>query len=324
MFPTSNNESDEQYEKVPDGEETQVESDHNNNNNNTNQGGIMSRLTRRRSGPNNTNNSSPEITQDLKTLIKNLKWKSVIARIEINPDEANEELIGVMTRGGFQASSAMTPLHYACERKPPVEVVQALIEANPEAVTERMMPGGCLPLHIACTWHSSPSVVGALLSADPSTAKVVDELGNRPLHSACFSGAAFSIVHDLLAIYPKAVLSRNNQGSQPIDICRRLKHANRRAVMTALLEKKDDIMTKQQKHGRSKSSGSMGGLAQTAATMNDQYGSPSFDTISPIMTTSFDADNNKNNNISTDEDMPGVGVEVTYQDQGKSHTLLWI
>ena len=284
-----------------------------------NQGGILSRMTRRRSSRNIQTTPSTEITQNLPTLIKNLKWKSVISRLEMNPDEASEELVGVMTRGGFLASSCMTPLHYACERKPPVEVVQALIEANPEAVTKRMMPGGCLPLHIACTWHSSPEVVSALLSAGPTTVKVVDELGNRPLHSACFSGAAFPVVQDLLATYPKAVLSRNNQGSQPIDICRRLKHANRRAVMAALLEKKEYIIAKQ-KHRSSTSSGSMGNLAQTAANMNnDQFGNPSAHSASAL-----GYNHPVGMSSSNEEEMPGVGVEVTYQDQGKSHTLLWI
>lgn len=290
----------DEYERALEGEggeETCLEYD--------NQGGIISRLRRKSSSRNVV-----DVSQDLPALIKHLNWKSVIARLECNPDEANDELIGVMTRGGFTASASMTPLHYACERKPPLEVVQALIEANPEAVTVRMMPGGCLPLHIACTWHSSPAVVSALLAADPTTAKVVDELGNRPLHTSCFSGAAFSVVQDLLASYPKAVLSRNNQGSQPIDICRRLRHSNRRMVMTALLERKECIIAKQ-KHRRSKSSGSMGGLALTAANLNDQHGGP------VTNQSSYDQVETSNNEL-----LPGV--EVTYQDQGKSHTLLWI
>lgn len=290
---------EDEYEQVPEGEDECLEYNE--------QGGIISRLRKRRSSRNVSQDVN--VTQDLPTLIKNLKWKSVIARLECNPDEATYELVGVMTRGGFTASAGMTPLHYACERKPPLEVVEALIEANPEAVSQRMMPGGCLPLHIACTWQSSPAVVGSLLSADPMTAKVVDELGNRPLHSACFSGAPFQVIQDLLSTYSKAVLSRNNQGSQPIDICRRLRHPNRRAVMTALLQKKDYIIAKQ-KHRRSKSSGSMGNVAKKAANLNDQYGGP----LANL--SSFEANDN--------EEVPAVGVEVAYQDHDKSQTLLWI
>ena len=118
---------------MPEGEETCLEYNH--------QGGIISRL-RRKSSIRNITAASSDISQDLPTLIKNLKWKSVIARLECNPDEAGQDLVGVMTRGGFTSCSNMTPLHYACERKPPLEVVEALIEANPEAISQRMMPGG--------------------------------------------------------------------------------------------------------------------------------------------------------------------------------------
>jgi hypothetical protein len=279
----------DEYEHVPEGEETCLEYD--------NKGGIISRLRRK------STRVEVDLSQDLPTLIKNLKWKSVIARLECNPDEANDKLVGVMTRGGFQASAGMTPLHYACERKPPIEVVEALFEANPEAISQRMMPGGFLPLHIACTWHSSPTVISALLSADPTTAKVVDELGNRPLHTACFSGANLAIVQDLLMAYPKAVLSRNNQGSQPIDISRRLRHSNRRAVMQDLLQKKDSVVNSI--HRRSQSSGTMTGLAQHAASLNATFGAP----VEQV---------DENN-----ECLSGIGVEVTYQGQDKTQ-LLWI
>jgi hypothetical protein len=296
----------DEYEAVPDGEDAGVELN--------NQGGIISRI-RRKSGSSPSKNDI-DISLDLPTLIKNLKWKSVIARLECNPDEANDELVGVMTRGGFTASASMTPLHYACERKPPVEVVQALLEANPEAVSQRMMPGGCLPLHIACTWHCSTTVISALLSADPTTAKVVDELGNRPLHAACFSGAIYPVIQDLLSAYPKATLSRNNQGSQPIDICRRLRHPNRRAVMQALLDKKEWILAKQ-KHHRSKSSGSMTNYAQKAAHLNDNFGVPSTNADPPAL----------EQRVAGAEASSALGVEVTYQDEDNGQgqqPLLWI
>lgn len=292
---------EDEYEQVPEGEEACLEYNE--------QGGIMSRLRKRRSSRNVMKQDEEHVSQDLPTLIKNLRWRSVIARLEYNPDEACEELVGVMTRGGFASGSGMTPLHYACERNPPLEVVEALIEANPEAVSQRMMPGGCLPLHIACTWQSAPSVVSSLLRADPMTAKVVDELGNRPLHSACFSGAPFAVVQDLLATYSKAVLSRNNQGSQAIDISRRLCHPNRKTVMTALLEKKEYIIAKQ-KHRRSQSSGSMCNVALKAANLNDQYGG-SLSNLS-----SYDRGNS--------EESPADGVEAVYEDHNQSQTLLWI
>ncbi len=178
----------------------------------------------------------------------------MLARLECNASEASEEL-PVTTRGGFVASAGFTPLHYACERRPPIEVVQAFIEASPEALTRKLMPGGCLPLHIACTWHASSVVVSALLSAEPAAAGVPDELGNIPLHSACFSGALAPIVDALLRSFPKGVLARNNQGSLPIDICKRLRHENRKSIMALLSTRKDEVVLSS--HQRTRASDSL-------------------------------------------------------------------
>ena len=59
---------------------------------------------------------------------------------------------------------------------------------------------------------------------------------NLPLHCACFSGTSIEVVEALVKVYPKAVSVQNGQGSTPSDIVKRLRHANRMAVL-ALLEK---------------------------------------------------------------------------------------
>ena len=208
-----------------------------------------------------------ELNVDLATLIQNRRWRTLLARLSHNPLEAEQDL-NVMTRGGFVAASGFTPLHYVCERRPPVEVVNALLEAFPTAVMTRTMPGGCLPLHVACTWYATSEVVAALLTADQGGASVTDELGNVALHSACFSGADESVIFSLLAAQPKAVLSRNKQGSRPIDICKRLRHANRRSVMHLLTLKKDELL---HRHRRSASSGTWSDAALEAAELNERY-----------------------------------------------------
>ena len=201
--------------------------------------------------------STPEsdLSLSLEILVQKHKWKAVKERIHIDPLEPEKEL-KVMTRGGFQASTGMTALHYVCERSPPVEVVEALIEAYPVACLTRCMPGGCLPLHIACTWHCSPEVVLALLSADQGGVAVKDELGNLPLHSACFSGANSAVIEALLKTDPNSAVARNHQGSRPIDIVRRLRHDNREAVIGLL-----------SKHRRGKSSGTWSDVAQEAEAL---------------------------------------------------------
>jgi hypothetical protein len=202
------------------------------------------------------------VTADLQTLIRDLDWESVMVKLEMNPLDAEEEL-KVTTRGGFTSTFGFTPLHYACERRPPQRVVEALIAAHPAAVAKRAMPGGALPMHIACTWHAPVSVVNALLSADKTTCKVQDELGNLPLHSSTFSGISTPVVERLLRIYPKATLARNHQGSLPEEISKRLRHENRKTVMALLIISKEEVMSKRdaKHHRRNKTDGGFFGLS---------------------------------------------------------------
>ena len=153
----------------------------------------------------------------------------------MNPNEAADPVpTGVLTRGGFVATEGFTLLHYACERRPPAKVVEAFVQAWPAACKTKLQPGASLPLHVACTWHASAQVVRALCQEYPFACQAPDELGNIPLHHAAFSGAVVPVVEVLLQVYPKAALARNIQGSLPADICKRLRHPNKRNVMVLL------------------------------------------------------------------------------------------
>jgi len=204
------------------------------------------------------------VNADLPTLIRDQDWDSVIAKLEMNPDDAEEEL-KVTTRGGFTSTFGFSLLHYACERLPPLDVVQALIAACPAAVAKRAMPGGALAIHIACTWHADAAIINALLVADKSSCKVQDELGNLPLHSAAFSGTGTPVIERLLRTYPKATLARNHQGSLAEEISKRLRHDNRNSVMTLLNITREEVMAKrnEKNHRRHLSDGFLGGNMTT-------------------------------------------------------------
>lgn len=190
-------------------------------------------------------------------MIRKENWDGVLARLDVNPSDAEQNLV-VTTRGGFTATTGFTPLHYACERCPPVRVVEALISACPRAVTTRAMPGGALPLHVAATWYAPVGVINALIVADRNACKTNDELGNLPLHSACFSGTSPQVFEALLRAYPKAILVRNHQGSLPEEITKRLKHDERRTILALLGACKETVLAKrEQKHRKNRSSGAL-------------------------------------------------------------------
>ena len=239
-------------------------------------------------------------------LIEQHQWNSVIARVRQDPLEAEQEL-QVMTRGGFMASTGMSPLHYACERKPPAQVVRQLVDCFPFAAMTRAMPGGCLPLHIACTWGSSPEAVKVLLAADSGSVRVKDELGNVPLHSACFSGADSRVVEALLLADGKSVLARNHQGSRPIDICKRLRHENRRVVMDMLTANKEEIM----RSHRAEDSGALSEIAREAEEMNQRSGPPGLTNAG------------RPHQVPPEHAHGGVEVTIDSEDSGQD-PLVWI
>jgi hypothetical protein len=237
---------------------------------------------------------------DLQTLIRRQQWDEIKARLEVYPHEAGERLTGIVTRGGFVATDGCTPLHYAVERRPPVEVVEALMTAWPEAVMTRMQPGGALPLHVACTWHASASIVSILCQREPMACRAPDELGNVPLHHAAFSGAMVPVVDVLLRAFPKAVLARNLQGSLPADICKRLRHENRKNILVLLTTHKELVV----QHSRSLSNGAMGMIAQQAMDLNlANYGPPMSPRLAPI--TSFGEDKSHESGVEVQVDASG-------------------
>jgi ankyrin repeat protein len=72
-------------------------------------------------------------------------------------------------------SNGMTALHVACERGMPVDAVQYLHEKYPEAAT-RTCRGGMLPLHLASISNACMTpVISYLLSVYPEGASVKDE-----------------------------------------------------------------------------------------------------------------------------------------------------
>jgi hypothetical protein len=193
----------------------------------------------------------------LATLIRNQNWSAVISRI---PQDSGDE-IQAMTKGGYLATEGCTPLHYACERRPPLEVVEALITTWPESVTTRLQPGGALPLHVACTWHASVEVVKAICQTEPAACRIPDDLGNIPLHCAVFSGAAIGVVEVLVRTFPKSVTARNLQGSLPIDIIKRLRHGNRRNAMELIYSALHTLSTTTiSRSNGSKSSAALSGM----------------------------------------------------------------
>jgi len=75
------------------------------------------------------------------------------------------------------------PLHYACEYKASIAVVEKLLEANPAAIRHKD-DGQYLPLHWACQWGAEDAVIRKLLEVYPEAANEPNKLNKKPSHLA--------------------------------------------------------------------------------------------------------------------------------------------
>jgi hypothetical protein len=74
------------------------------------------------------------------------------------------------------AYNAHPSLHYACGHKGPLEVVQFLVERNPDAL-ETASNNGWLPFHYACCDKATLEVVQFLVERNPTALETADISG---------------------------------------------------------------------------------------------------------------------------------------------------
>jgi len=109
----------------------------------------------------------------------------------------------------YKEPSGKSALHEtACERDPPLDIVQQLINLDSSQIAWQSKHG-MTPLHYACSGdaRTSDEVVMLMLSLAPHTAAISDNCGYLPLHWAIDydSERLASIVRRLLTVHPTAV-----------------------------------------------------------------------------------------------------------------------
>lgn len=188
----------------------------------------------------------------LVSLIYKEKWSEIPDRIKEYPEEAQ-----------VWENLDDRPLLYACGRTNiPGEVIDAIIQACPQAVKEKSKLGGALPLHIAArqlsnttpdivkvllhhykeaavigndhghtplmshlVLNETPSleVVKTLVETKPEAAKITDDFYYYPLHRATDCGI-WEIVKCLIDAYPEALRKKTRTEETPRDMCKRRGH----------------------------------------------------------------------------------------------------
>lgn len=111
----------------------------------------------------------------------------------------------------------LLPIHAACRRNAPPQVIKALLSAYPESISVGDTHG-MLSLHWALWGRSSLDVIYILLEADGGvSASALDEYGRLPLHLACEYGVSSrEVVNVLTKANASANYIKDKRGKIPL------------------------------------------------------------------------------------------------------------
>lgn len=107
---------------------------------------------------------------NLYDLTVDMNWRKVLRACEIRPVDASYQ----------DADLGETPLYVACQQRPPVRVVRALLRAFPQGAYVPSYNGD-LPIHIACRWNASIEILRELVQWAPDTASQASKWGATAL-----------------------------------------------------------------------------------------------------------------------------------------------
>jgi ankyrin repeat protein len=96
----------------------------------------------------------------------------------------------------------MLLLHLVVGLHPPLNVVEAIITANPSALSSQSTNGGLTPLMIACGRNASRRVVRLLISKDRKALDLRDASGYAAIHWACRENASHEVMKQVLLNEP--------------------------------------------------------------------------------------------------------------------------
>lgn len=169
------------------------------------------------------NNGISDLEVDYDTNVTSLyesisasQWNAAIQDIHNNPDEAMTWVVRHQDDG--QIMWRFLPIHSACARQPPENLINSLIGAYRQGV-RCVDDQGMLPLHYACGNQGSVDVIRLLLLAYPEGAKIADPNGMLPIHYIAQWGPdSMEAIDVLLFAYHEAINKKDVDGNTPIDL----------------------------------------------------------------------------------------------------------
>jgi hypothetical protein len=145
-------------------------------------------------------------------------WDVALSDVVNNPKEAKTWVVRHHEDG--QIAWRFLPIHSACARQPPENLMNELLSAYRHGAQCRD-DQGMLPLHYACGNQASTETIRLLILAYPDGATIADPNGMLPLHYiAQWGPSSMEAVEALLFAHRNALKVRDNEDKTPMDLAR--------------------------------------------------------------------------------------------------------
>ena len=128
--------------------------------------------------------------------------------------------------------SGAYPFHFACAAGLPLEVLNILYQAYPEAATQTDREGNTV-LHLICEKRPSVELLDFVVDIHPEAVSIPNKRKNLPLHVAAANRATWPVFERLIELHRPAVWTINGRGRLPIHDGFRVKLPNTTLVRFA-------------------------------------------------------------------------------------------
>jgi len=154
--------------------------------------------------------------------------------VKKHPDEAKTWVVRKNEENPEKNIWRFLPIHSACARQPPANLITALIAAYPEGA-RCVDDQGMYALHYACGNQASREVMRSLLMAFPDAAKIVDPRGWLPIHFlACWGPSSISVVDMVMVANRNIGEAVDEDGKTAMDLAKLADYPEKSAVIAAL------------------------------------------------------------------------------------------
>lgn len=169
--------------------------------------------------------------------ITSSNWDYAIACAQQRPAEAKTWVVRHYEEDNDATKEVMwrfLPIHSACARQPPANVIAALLKSYPDGV-KCVDDQGMFPLHYACGNQASREVVRQLLMSYPQAAKKKDPRGMLPIHYlTCWGPSSISVIDMVMVANRDISNAFDVDGNTPLDLAKEGEYPESDAVVVAL------------------------------------------------------------------------------------------